>query len=439
MVSPGRARERGRHAPSATLRSAPAACTGSAPPPPVPCAPAASRRHARLRRWFRRAPAAGNPEGHVIKRLLAIAFIFLCTSAAWGVLGGTLFARTYGADDGLRSQVERTWETRALPLVGSDVAVKLALDHRQKGLLWYATYTADLRASYRFRNDSGEARSLRVEFPFPAQGSRYDQFEFAPRGGAWTNRPEAQNGRVEGRVWVRAGETVTVDVRYRTPGLDEWRYLFTRADPDGDRGYGVSEVRDFRLIVETDFADVDFPEDAISPTSKERTDGGWKLAWQYGNLISGSGIGVLMPQKLQPGPLAGKISFFAPVSFFFFVVVMLVLSVVRRVPLHPMHFFFLSAAFFAFHLLLAYLVDHVSIHAAFAAASAISVLLVVSYLRVVAGARFAFLPAAGAQLVYLVGFSYAFFFKGFTGLAVTIGAVVTLFFLMQATARIDWG
>lgn len=412
----------------------------------------------------------------MIKRLLAIAFIFLCTSAAWGVLGGTLFARTYGADDGLRSKVEstwgtrqeqhaatatyvversrteesvvdgktvsktvRSWETRALPLVGSDVAVKLALDHRQKGLLWYATYTADLRASYRFRNDSGEARSLRVEFPFPAQGSRYDQFEFAPRGGAWTNRPEAQNGRVEGRVWVRAGETVTVDVRYRTPGLDEWRYLFTRADPDGDRGYGVSEVRDFRLIVETDFADVDFPEDAISPTSKERTDGGWKLAWQYGNLISGSGIGVLMPQKLQPGPLAGKISFFAPVSFFFFVVVMLVLSVVRRVPLHPMHFFFLSAAFFAFHLLLAYLVDHVSIHAAFAAASAISVLLVVSYLRVVAGARFAFLPAAGAQLVYLVAFSYAFFFKGFTGLAVTIGAVVTLFFLMQATARIDWG
>ena len=31
-----------------------------------------------------------------------------------------------------------------------------------------------------------------------------------------------------------------------------------------------------------------------------------------------------------------------------------------------MNYFFLSAAFFAFHLLLAYLVDHVDVHAAFA-------------------------------------------------------------------------
>jgi hypothetical protein len=43
-----------------------------------------------------------------------------------------------------------------------------------------------------------------------------------------------------------------------------------------------------------------------------------------------------------------------------------------------------------------------------------------------------------AQLVYLIGFSYAFFFEGFTGLAVTIGSIITLFVVMQSTARIDW-
>jgi hypothetical protein len=43
-----------------------------------------------------------------------------------------------------------------------------------------------------------------------------------------------------------------------------------------------------------------------------------------------------------------------------------------------------------------------------------------------------------AQLVFLVLFSYAFFFEGYTGLTVTVGAVVTLFALMQATARVDW-
>ena len=35
-------------------------------------------------------------------------------------------------------------------------------------------------------------------------------------------------------------------------------------------------------------------------------------------------------------------------------------------------------------------------------------------------------------------FSNAFFFEGYTGLTVTLGAVVTLFVLMQITAKVDW-
>lgn len=35
-------------------------------------------------------------------------------------------------------------------------------------------------------------------------------------------------------------------------------------------------------------------------------------------------------------------------------------------------------------------------------------------------------------------FSYTFFWDGFTGLAITIGAVATLFFVMQVTGRTQW-
>jgi len=63
---------------------------------------------------------------------------------------------------------------------------------------------------------------------------------------------------------------------------------------------------------------------------------------------------------------------------------------------------------------------------------------VVSYLRLVVGLRFALTEAAGAQFIYLVLFSYAFFFKGFTGLTVTIGSILTLFVVMQATGRVCW-
>jgi len=183
---------------------------------------------------------------------------------------------------------------------------------------------------------------------------------------------------------------------------------------------------------------IDFPDGSISPGKKERSDGGWLLTWEFRRLVSGVNIAMVMPQKLQPGPLAGEIAVFAPISLFFFIVVLLVIGIVKGVELHPMHFFFLAAAFFAFHLLFSYLVDQVSIHAAFAIAAVTSLALVISYLRVVFGSRFAFFAAGTAQLVYLVLFSYAFFFKGLTGLAITIGAVMTLFVLMQLTGGIDW-
>jgi len=407
----------------------------------------------------------------MLKRLIAIGFIFACTSVAWVVLGSTLFARTYSSDSSLKASVEKIWgqpqsqaapsatypvthireeeslvngakvskrvkhiEQRSLSLAASEVKVRLDLDHRQKGLLWYATYVVDFAAAYQFHNDTGEDRTLRIALPFPSQTALYDDIRYEVRGGRWTGKPEVRDGYLVGRVPARAGQTVTVEASYRSQGLDQWMYRFAQNDESGK----VSEVRNFRLEMSTDFSDIDFPLDTVSPMRKERTADGWQLVWEYGRLISGVNIGMSMPQKLQPGPLAGQISLFAPVSLFFFILVMLVIALVRRIDLHPMHFFFLAAAFFAFHLLLAYLVDHVAIHAAFLVAAAVSVTLVVSYLRLVVGRQFAFREAAVAQLIYLVAFSYAFFFKGFTGLAVTIGAILTLFVLMQMTARIRW-
>jgi len=145
-----------------------------------------------------------------------------------------------------------------------------------------------------------------------------------------------------------------------------------------------------------------------------------------------------MPEKLQPGPLASRMSFFAPVCLFFFFFLMIIITTMRGVDLHPMNYFFLAAAFFAFHLLMAYLVDHISIHAAFAISAVVSVFLVISYLRLVVGMRFAAVEAGITQVIYLVLFSYAFFFKGFTGLVVTIGSILTLFVVMQITGRIKW-
>jgi inner membrane protein involved in colicin E2 resistance len=145
-----------------------------------------------------------------------------------------------------------------------------------------------------------------------------------------------------------------------------------------------------------------------------------------------------LPERLNPGPLAARITFFAPVALLFFFFVVAILAHAQKRELHPMHYFFLGCAFFAFHLLFAYLVDHVAIAPSFALASLVSVGLVVSYARLFVGWRFALVEMGVAQLFYLVLFSFTFFWTGFTGLSITVGAILTLFVMMQITGRSRW-
>jgi inner membrane protein involved in colicin E2 resistance len=232
-------------------------------------------------------------------------------------------------------------------------------------------------------------------------------------------------------VDVPAGAEVPVEIAYTSRGLGDWAYAFAHE--------GVTRAEDFTLVMKTDFEAIDFPAGTMSPTAKTRDGAGWSLTWRFDSLVTGQRIGMDLPDRINPGPLAARITWFAPVSLLFFLAVMVILGVLRGHSLHPMNYAFVSAAFFAFHLLLAYLVDHLDLHLSFAIAALTSVALVVSYLRLVAGTRFALREAGLAQLVFLVFFSYAFFFEGYTGLTVTAGAIVTLFVLMQLTAKVDWG
>jgi inner membrane protein involved in colicin E2 resistance len=399
------------------------------------------------------------------KRIVAITFIFICTSVAWAILGGTIFSRTYSLDEIAANRVASTWGapqdqappiasfkhlvsrneestengkkivktivdelTTPLPLESSAVDVALDLEHRQKGLLWYSTYKVGFAGNYGFRNISDKEETVSFVLNFPTSKAIYDDLVFTV-----DDAPVAisnQQNTAIAYVKVPAGQVARLKVAYRSQGLNEWRYSFGSKD--------VAQVKDFSLKMKTNFKDIDFPDNTLSPSEKHETGNGWDLTWSYKNLVSGYQIAMVMPEKLQPGPLAGRISFFAPVSLFFFFFIMLIITTMRGIDLHPMNYFFLAAAFFSFHLLLAYLVDHVSIHVAFGIASVVSVFLVVSYLRLVIGIHFASREAAVAQFVYLVMFSYAFFLKGFTGLAITLGSVATLFVAMQVTGRIRW-
>jgi hypothetical protein len=381
-----------------------------------------------------------------VPRLIAIVFIFAGVSIAWTMLGTSIIARTDSGYDLLGDQVEELWgaaHVARAPVVklaapgqvatdteldSSVITADLHLEQRRKGLLWYATYTVGFDGLYTFRNPRDKVMTATVEFRFPSEGTIYDGFEF--RVGDTRVTPGGDTGgTLTAVVPVPPGQEETVHIAYRSRGLDTWRYSFAEQ---------MTTVKRFALTVNTDFDDYNFLDNTISASTKTKTPQGWQLEWRFDNLVADFDLGVAMPHPLNPGPLASRMSYFAPISLLFFFTVLVVLGAVKGTNLHPMHYFFLGASFFAFHVLFAYLVDHVLLEVAFVIAAAVSMLLVISYLWRVIDRRFALLQGGVAQLLFLVLFSYAFFFEGYTGLVITIGAIITLAVLMQVTARVNW-
>src|SRR5688572_10839926 len=148
----------------------------------------------------------------MVVRIAAITFILICTSVAWGILGTTIFSRTFDSRSGdLKRQVQGNWGTAQaqkppqawftriekrqdesiengrkivrnvelrhrieLPIEGTKANVDLALDHRQKGLLWFSTYRVGFAADFHFRNVSDQEQEVTFDFPLPAKSAIYD-------------------------------------------------------------------------------------------------------------------------------------------------------------------------------------------------------------------------------------------------------------------------
>jgi inner membrane protein involved in colicin E2 resistance len=398
------------------------------------------------------------------KKIAAIIFIFFCTGLAWIILGASIEMRTSETDTRLGEEVVQLWGDiqhqyppvftfpyieyrdkvdenpkkvvkekvlmyRSLPIAKSDVTADFSLDYRKKGLLWYSTYVVKFDGTYRVINDTPKGETVTITHKFPTANAEYDDFHIFVDGNEIETLTWSSDG-IATSVDLPVGKPIDFRVVYTSRGLSEWHYYFSQGN--------VEEVRDFSMKITTDFTGLDFPAGTLSPTAKEETESGMALAWNFTKRITGNHIGIAMPERVNPGPMAERMTFFAPVSLLFFFFIIFIITTLRGINLHPMNYFFLAAAFFAFHLLMAYLVDHLDIHLAFLISAAVSLFLVVSYLRLVTGMRFALIEAGTAQLIYLILFSYSFFFKGYTGLIITIASILTLFVVMQMTGRIKW-
>jgi hypothetical protein len=201
----------------------------------------------------------------MVKRILAVAFIFACTSIAWFILGGTITYRTSESGNHLRGRVESVWgspqvqsapfalDSHAIHPSASEIYAGLQVEPRQKGLLWYSTYKVVFHGEFEFQNPDEQPRLLRLTLPFLAAKAVYDDLQFLVDGQPVT--PVIDKEKAYTMVALAPKESLRLSVGYRSQGLESWKYSF---------GEDVSAVQDFHLRMTTNFRDIDFPDNTLA-------------------------------------------------------------------------------------------------------------------------------------------------------------------------------
>src|SRR5258706_4435098 len=329
-----------------------------------------------------------------MRGLLAIGFIWLGCAVAWLILGSTVMVRTGDSSSALYGEVAALWgppmqqappraiyrvphkrvdkviqhDTQGrsfeqeiereewtdvtLPLEHSDIRARLDLEHRKKGLLWFATYGVQFHADYAVVNTTTERNRFDMPFPLSTNNAVYDGFAVLGADGKPVGA-RVENGTATWAWELAPGERRDFTVGYASRGTSTWGY---------EVAAGTGQVRNFKLVVDANFAEVDFPAGTLSPSRHARVSrenggggGGWHGEWTFASLVSNQPIGLELPQRASPGPLAARITFFAPVGLLFFFFVVAIFARTRAKEMHPLNYFFFGTAFFAFHLLFSYL------------------------------------------------------------------------------------
>lgn len=341
---------------------------------------------------------------------------------------------------------------------GSGVEIDLTLERKKIGNLWFSVFLAKYQGRYRYDLESiPEDYHAEPLFLVPGLNSSESIFRnIELKINDVTVQPLSRlvsNTPIELTSKLGSGGKMTVDIYYETTGTEYLLYELSNQDMNrssediektinGQEKQRLKRLDDFNLTLTTDFIQYDFPKRTIPYTGSLQTGERTELEWHLDKTVTGKNIGLIVPDEINPGEIASRISFFAPVSLLFFFVVLTVFGILSGSKLHPMQYFFVAATFLSFHLTFSYAADHISMYFSFGIASLVSCFLTFSYLVRVKDRKFA-LIATLLQLLYLVVFSWSFFYQtesglGITGLIVTIVSVLTLFALMQFTAQLDW-
>jgi len=292
----------------------------------------------------------------------------------------------------------------------------LHIDFRQKGCCGSARTRWISNGAYSFQNPSSREEEFAIQLPFPAQQAVYDNVQLLLDDKRWRSRQRIAGG-LGGRGWPPAQRPCCARHIARK-GSTVGRYTFARENADGS-GKEISQARDFHFAGENGFFRFRFPGQ-FAFADGETADGE-----RLGAGVELSEPGVRIRHRLEDAAEAATRSaggthqlFSLPYRCSSFSFWCLILSALRAKRFAPDELFLSGMRILCISSPAGVPGDHTI--DSFGVRDFVDRFHCAGGQLLAVGGGLAIRGGGDAgltQLIYLVLFSYAFFFEGFTGLA----------------------
>jgi len=373
--------------------------------------------------------------------------ILIVLSIGWLMLAARLEVRTYKAFGEQLESVKQIWgDNLAQPMpsirykrFGSDVSslnqgelnksnikVKLTMDYRKKGLVYYTGYNASFEGHYTIQNTENENIYLSFIFPYPSQEGVLQNVKLLINGEEDVDDTEYQPQLILWTGILNPADTLNISVHYEGRGLNQFEYGF---EP------GI-QVNQFTMVMEVHGAeDLDYAESTMPPTEAiQDLPQGKRLTWHLNRTLSQFNIGVILPDKLNVEKQLFIMNQRVPVFFVLFLVTLTLILQLADKKINFIPIAVISIAYFLFYPFLAYLAAYLDIILAFVIAFISIGMLIFNYVRSLYGIKMA-LAVFTAYSFFLGITSVAALLPTYTGLILTIEGVVLIGIMMQVLSK----
>ena len=197
-------------------------------------------------------------------------------------------------------RVTRALEQNSIVRTRGTVTVKM--NYRRKGSAYYTCFEDDCRFIYDVRNFADRETTADFAFPMSSGQNLFLDFKVLVDSEDYSKHLSFSGEEVRWSLPMAPGRQVTVEVTYRSRGMETWYYQIPEP----------REIRDFTLVMqlpEVAQGQLNYPEGCMTPSQVQAgpQGKGSVLTWSLDRAITTRGMGVALPAAPQPGNLVARV------------------------------------------------------------------------------------------------------------------------------------